>query len=212
MANDTQITVVGNLTADPDLRYTQSGHAVANGTIASTPRKFNRQTNEWEDQEALFLRFSAWRDLGEHVAASLSKGMRVIAQGNLTQRSYEDKEGNTRTSVELDVTEIGPSLAFATAQVTRATKGGGQGAPQGQQAPVQQPQGYGPPQGQQVPQQGYPGVPQQAPQQPQMPQQAPQYPGVPQQAPQQAPQAPQMPQQAPQQWSQPGQGFDQAPF
>ncbi|WP_334153011.1 single-stranded DNA-binding protein [Microbacterium sp.] len=125
MANETQITVVGNLTADPELRYTQAGDAVANFTIASTPRKFNKQTNQFEEGEALFLRCSVWRGSAEHVASSLSKGMRVIAQGDLVQRSYETKEGEKRTSVELQVTEIGPSLRYATAQVTRQQLQGG---------------------------------------------------------------------------------------
>lgn len=125
MAGETVITVVGNLTADPELRYTQNGLPVANFTIASTPRVFNRQTNEWDDQDALFLRASVWREFAEHVAGSLTKGMRVIAQGRLRQRSYTDREGNQRTAVELEVDEIGPSLRYATAQVTRATQAQG---------------------------------------------------------------------------------------
>jgi len=124
---DTIITVVGNLTADPELRYTQSGQAVANFTIASTPRIFDRQANEWKDGEALFLRASCWRDFAENVAGSLTKGMRVVAQGKLKQRSYQDRDGNNRTSVELDVDEIGPSLRYATASVTRTQGGGGGG-------------------------------------------------------------------------------------
>lgn len=131
--NDTIITVIGNLTADPELRYTQNGKAVANGTIASTPRTFDRQANEWKDGEALFLRFSAWGEFGEHVAGSLTKGTRVIAQGKLKQRSYQDREGNQRTAIELDLDEIGPSLRYATAQVTRAG-GGGQQASGGEWA------------------------------------------------------------------------------
>ena len=131
MAGETIITVVGNLTADPELRYTQNGLAVANFTIASTPRTFDRQANEWKDGEALFLRASVWREFAEHVAGSLTKGMRVIAQGRLRQRSYQDREGNQRTSIELEVDEIGPSLRYATAQVTRAaSSGGGQSRPQ----------------------------------------------------------------------------------
>jgi len=127
MAGETIITVVGNLTADPELRYTQSGLPVANFTIASTPRTFDRQANEWKDGEALFLRASVWREFAEHVAGSLTKGMRVIASGRLKQRSYQDRDGNNRTSIELEVDEIGPSLRYATAQVTRAaTSGGGQ--------------------------------------------------------------------------------------
>ncbi|GAA1466899.1 single-stranded DNA-binding protein [Microbacterium thalassium] len=134
MAGETIITVVGNLTADPELRYTQNGLPVANFTIASTPRTFDRQANEWKDGEALFLRASCWRDFAEHVAGSLTKGMRVVAQGRLKQRSYQDREGNNRVSIELEVDEIGPSLRYATAQVTRAAGGGG-GAPR-QQAQV----------------------------------------------------------------------------
>lgn len=127
MAGETVITVVGNLTADPELRYTQGGLPVANFTIASTPRTFDRQANEWKDGEALFLRASVWRDFAEHVAGSLTKGSRVIATGRLKQRSYQDREGATRTSIELEVDEIGPSLRYATAQVTRAASSGGSG-------------------------------------------------------------------------------------
>ncbi|KQR44509.1 single-stranded DNA-binding protein [Frigoribacterium sp. Leaf164] len=130
MAGETVITVVGNLTSDPELRYTQNGLAVANFTIASTPRTLDRASNEWKDGEALFLRASVWREFAEHVASSLTKGSRVIVQGRLKQRSYETKEGEKRTSFELDVDEIGPSLRYATAQVTRAAssrEGGGGG-------------------------------------------------------------------------------------
>jgi single-strand DNA-binding protein len=127
MAGETIITVVGNLTADPELRYTQSGLPVANFTIASTPRTFDRQANEWKDGEALFLRASVWREFAEHVAGSLTKGSRVIASGRLKQRSYQDREGNNRTSIELEVDEIGPSLRYATASVTRAPSSGGRG-------------------------------------------------------------------------------------
>ena len=127
MAGETIITVVGNLTSDPELRYTQNGLAVANFTIASTPRTFDRQSNEWKDGEALFLRASVWRDFAEHVAGSLTKGSRVIATGRLKQRSYQDREGQNRTAIELEVDEIGPSLRYATAQVTRASGGGGGG-------------------------------------------------------------------------------------
>ncbi|MDO9398645.1 MAG: single-stranded DNA-binding protein [Herbiconiux sp.] len=127
MAGETVITVVGNLTADPELRYTQNGLAVANFTIASTPRTFDRASNDWKDGEALFLRASVWREFAEHVAGSLTKGMRVVATGRLRQRSYETKEGEKRTSIELEVDEIGPSLRYATAQVTRATSGGAGG-------------------------------------------------------------------------------------
>ena len=136
MAGETVITVVGNLTADPELRYTQNGLPVANFTIASTPRTFDRQANEWKDGEALFLRASVWRDFAEHVAGSLTKGARVIATGRLKQRSYQDREGQNRTSIELEVDEIGPSLRYATAQVTRAASsgaGGGGGFGGGQQ-------------------------------------------------------------------------------
>lgn len=122
MAGDTVITVVGNLTGDPTLSFTASGSAVANFTIASTPRSFDKQSNEWKDGEALFLRCSIWREAAEQVAESLTKGMRVIAQGRLVQRSYE-KDGEKRTVVELQVDEIGPSLKYATAQVTRRQKG-----------------------------------------------------------------------------------------
>jgi single-strand DNA-binding protein len=120
MSGETLITVVGNLTADPELRYTQNGLPVAGFTIASTPRNFDRQANEWKDAESLFMRCSAWRDLAEHVAGSLVKGSRVIATGRLKQRSYETREGEKRTAIELEVDEVGPSLRYATATVTRA--------------------------------------------------------------------------------------------
>lgn len=155
MAGETIITVVGNLTADPELRYTQNGLPVANFTIASTPRVFDRQANEYKDGDALFLRASVWREFAEHVAGSLTKGSRVIATGRLKQRSYQDREGQSRTSIELEIDEIGPSLRYATAVVTRtaSTSGGGKGgggwndnvwdsansgAQQGQQRPPQQ--------------------------------------------------------------------------
>lgn len=124
MAGDTQITVIGNLTADPELRFNPSGAAVASFTIASTPRTFDRQSNEWKDGEALFLRCSIWRQAAENVAESLTRGMRVIAQGRLQQRSYDTKEGEKRTVIELQVDEIGPSLTFATAKVNRTARGG----------------------------------------------------------------------------------------
>ena len=127
MANDTVITVIGNLTADPELRFTNSGAAVASFTVASTPRTFDRQANEWKDGEALFLRCSVWRDAAENVAASLEKGARVIVQGHLQQRSYTDRDGNNRTSVELQVDEVGPSLRYATAKPTKVQRGGGGG-------------------------------------------------------------------------------------
>ena len=126
MAGETQITVVGNLTADPELRFTGNGTAVANFTIASTPRTFDKYRNEWVDGEALFLRCAAWKQLGENVAESLTKGMQVIVQGRLKSRSYETKEGEKRTSMELEVDSIGPSLQFATATVNRGGRGGGQ--------------------------------------------------------------------------------------
>lgn len=132
MAGETLITVVGNLTSDPELRYTQNGLAVANFTIASTPRSYDRASNEWKDGEALFLRASVWRDVAEHVAGSLTKGSRVVATGRLKQRSYETREGEKRTAIELEVDEIGPSLRYATAQVTRASGGSGGGAGRGQ--------------------------------------------------------------------------------
>jgi single-strand DNA-binding protein len=135
VAGETIITVVGNLTGDPELRYTQNGLAVANFTIASTPRNFDRAANDWKDGDALFLRASVWREFAEHVAGSLTKGSRVIATGRLKQRSYETKEGEKRTSIELEVDEIGPSLRYATAQVTRAasSREGGGGARGGSQ-------------------------------------------------------------------------------
>ncbi|OLE22541.1 MAG: single-stranded DNA-binding protein [Catenulispora sp. 13_1_20CM_3_70_7] len=131
MAGETVITVVGNLTDDPELRFTPSGAAVANFTVASTPRTFDRQTNEWKDGDALFMRCSIWRQSAENVAESLTRGMRVIVSGRLRQRSYETKEGEKRTVVELDVEEIGPSLKYATAKVTKANRPGGQGGPGG---------------------------------------------------------------------------------
>ncbi|MDQ3485281.1 MAG: single-stranded DNA-binding protein [Actinomycetota bacterium] len=127
MAGDTVITVIGNLTADPELRFTPSGAAVANFTVASTPRTFDRQTNEWKDGEALFLRCAIWREAAENVAESLTRGARVVVSGRLKQRSFETKEGEKRTVVELDVDEIGPSLRYATAKVTKASRGGGGG-------------------------------------------------------------------------------------
>jgi single-strand DNA-binding protein len=127
MAGETVITVVGNLVDDPELRFTPSGAAVANFRIASTPRTFDRQTNEWKDGDALFLSCSVWRQAAENVAESLTKGMRVVVQGRLRQRSYEDREGQRRTVVELEVDEVGPSLRYATAKVTRSSGGGGGG-------------------------------------------------------------------------------------
>ena len=127
MAGETVITVVGNLTADPELRTIGSGASVCSFTIASTPRTYNRQTGQFEDGQALFMRCSAWRDLANHCAQSLSKGMRVIAQGRLQQRSYQAQDGSNRTVIELQVDEIGPSLKYATAQVQKMQSGGYQG-------------------------------------------------------------------------------------
>ena len=124
MAGDTQITVVGNLVDDPELRFTPSGAAVANFRIASTPRTFDRQTNEWKDGEALFLSCSVWRQAAENVAESLQKGMRVVVQGNLRSRQYETREGEKRTVFEIQVDEVGPSLRYATAKVTRTQRSG----------------------------------------------------------------------------------------
>jgi single-strand DNA-binding protein len=125
VAGDTIITVIGNLTADPELRFTPSGAAVANFTVASTPRMFDRQTNEWKDGEALFLRCNIWRQAAENVAESLTRGARVVVTGRLKQRSFDTKEGEKRTVIELEVDEIGPSLRYATAKVNRANRSGG---------------------------------------------------------------------------------------
>ncbi len=136
MAGETVITVVGNLTDDPELRFTPSGAAVANFTVASTPRTLNKQTNEWEDGEAMFLRCSVWRQAAENVAESLQKGARVIVQGRMRARTWETREGEKRTSFEIDVDEIGPSLRWATAKVAKAGRssgGGGYGASGGGQ-------------------------------------------------------------------------------
>jgi single-strand DNA-binding protein len=127
MAGETVITVVGNLTGDPELRFTPSGAAVANFTIASTPRAFDKNSNEWKDGDTLFLNCSIWRQAAENVAESLQKGMRVVAQGRLKQRSYETREGEKRTVVELEVEEVGPSLKYATAKVARVQRSGGGG-------------------------------------------------------------------------------------
>lgn len=125
--NETQITVTGNLTNDPELRFTPAGAAVANFTIASTPRTFDRQSNEWKDGETLFLRCNLWRETAENLVESLQKGMRVIAAGKLKSRNYETKEGEKRTVMELEVEDIGPSLQYATAKVTRSQRGNAQG-------------------------------------------------------------------------------------
>jgi single-strand DNA-binding protein len=127
MAGETIITVVGNLTDDPELRFTPSGAAVANFTVASTPRNFDKNTNEWVDGEAMFLRCSIWRQAAENVAESLQRGMRVVVQGRLKARSYEDREGQKRTVFEIEVDEVGPSLKFATAKVNRTSRQGGGG-------------------------------------------------------------------------------------
>jgi single-strand DNA-binding protein len=136
MAGDTIITVVGNLTDDPELRFTSSGAAVANFTVASTPRFFDKNTNDWKDGDALFLRCSIWRQAAENVAETLTKGARVIVQGRLKQRSYETREGEKRTVYELDVDEVGPSLKYATAKVAKVTRGGGGGFGGGGGAPA----------------------------------------------------------------------------
>ena len=177
MAGETQLTIIGNLTADPELRFTPNGAAVANFTIASTPRTFDRQSNQWVDGEALFMRCSLWKEAAENVAESLQKGMRVIASGRIKQRSFQDRDGNDRTVIEMDVDEIGPSLRFATARVTRVDRrngqpggqpggqpqGGawGQGAPQGNGFPAPQGNGFPAPQGNGQPQGGdpWPGQP-----------------------------------------------------
>ena len=139
MAGDTVITIIGNLTADPELRFTPSGAAVANFTVASTPRQFDRTSNEWKDGETLFMRCSVWRDAAENVAESLQRGARVLVSGRLKSRSYETKEGEKRTVIEMDVDEVGPSLKYATAKVNKTQRGsggggfngGGNGAPAG---------------------------------------------------------------------------------
>ncbi|MDT7696786.1 MAG: single-strand DNA-binding protein [Pseudonocardiales bacterium] len=127
MAGDTIITVVGNLTADPELRFTPSGAAVANFTVASTPRQFDKQSGEWKDGEALFMRCNIWRQAAENVAETLTRGSRVIVSGRLKQRSYETREGEKRTVVELEVEEVGPSLRYATAKVNKVSRGSGGG-------------------------------------------------------------------------------------
>jgi len=163
MAGETVITVVGNLTADPELRFTPSGAAVANFTVASTPRNFDKNSNEWVDGEAMFLRCSIWRQAAENVAESLQRGMRVVVQGRLKARSYEDREGQKRTVFELEVDEVGPSLKYATAKVNRVSRsseggfggggGGGYGGGSGgggggsSQAPSDDPWGSAPPAG-----------------------------------------------------------------
>jgi len=154
MAGDTIITLVGNLTADPELRFTPSGAAVANFTIASTPRTFDRASGEWKDGEALFMRCNIWRQAAENVAESLTRGARVVVQGRLKQRSFETKEGEKRTVVELEVDEIGPSLRYATAKVNKVSRGSGPsgggyngGGGGGGGAPADDPWGSAPPAG-----------------------------------------------------------------
>lgn len=133
MAGETQITIVGNLTAAPELRFTANGAPVANFRVASTPRVYDSQSGQWRDGEAMFLNCSVWRQYAENVAESLDKGMRVIVQGKLKSRSYQDREGQQRTVFEIDVDEVGPALRYATAQVTRTSGGGGGGQWQGGQ-------------------------------------------------------------------------------
>jgi len=145
MAGDTLITVVGNLTADPELRFTPSGAAVANFTVASTPRTFDRQSGEWKDGEALFMRCNIWRQAAENVAETLTRGSRVIVSGRLKQRSYETREGEKRTVVELEVDEVGPSLRYATAKVNKVSRGsGGGGFGGGSGGPADDPWGSAP--------------------------------------------------------------------
>jgi single-strand DNA-binding protein len=149
MAGETTITVVGNLTADPELRFTQAGAAVASFTVASTPRTFDRASGEWKDGEALFLRCSIWRQAAENVAESLTRGMRVIVQGRLRQRTFDTKEGEKRTVIEMEVDEVGPSLRYATAKVNKASRGsggggGGFGGGGGGGAPADDPWGSAP--------------------------------------------------------------------
>ena len=141
---NTPVTIIGNIVQDPEIRYTPSGAAVANFRIASTPRTFNKQTNQWEDGEGLFLTCNVWRDQAENVAESLSKGMRVIVNGNLRQRSYETREGEKRTVYEVEVEDVGPSLKWAVARVERTNRSsGGRGTGTAPQA------AYGAPSGQQ---------------------------------------------------------------
>ena len=152
-AGDTTLTIIGNLTADPELRFTASGAAVANFTVASTPRIYDRQSGEWKDGDALFMRCNIWREAAENVAESLTRGARVIVSGRLKQRSFETREGEKRTVVEVEVDEIGPSLRYATAKVNKVSRGGGGGGFGGGQAagpaaapaaPVEDPWGSAP--------------------------------------------------------------------
>ena len=170
MAGDTVTTIVGNCVSDPELRFTPSGAAVANFTVASTPRTFDRQANEWKDNDTLFMRCSAWREMAENIAESLHRGTRVIVQGRLKSRSYETKEGEKRTVVEMDVDEVGPSLRYASAKVTKAERFNPQqqqdqrqqmGDPWATGGQPQQQGGWG-----QAPPNSQSGPPQQPPQQP----------------------------------------------
>jgi single-strand DNA-binding protein len=159
MAGETPLTIVGNLTADPELRFTQSGAAVASFTVASTPRTFDKNSGEWKDGEALFMRCNVWRQVAENVTESLTRGSRVLVSGRLRQRSFETKEGEKRTVVELDVDEIGPSLRYATAKVNRVSRdnpsqGSGFGGQQQRQQAAPDPWGSAPPAGG-----GYPDEP-----------------------------------------------------
>lgn len=147
MAGETVLTVVGNLTADPELRFTPSGHAVTSFTVASTPRNFEKDTGKWVDGEALFLRCSIWRQAAENVAESLARGVRVVVQGRLKQRSYETREGEKRTVIELDVDEVGPSLKYATAKVNKVQRNTHEGT-QRQADPADDPWGQAPPKAQ----------------------------------------------------------------
>lgn len=145
MAGDTIITVIGNVTTDPELRFTQSGVAVANFTVASTPRYLDRQAGEWKDGEATFLRCNIWRQAAENLAESVTRGARLIVQGRLKQRSFETKEGEKRTVMELEVDEVGPSLRFATAKINKVTRGQSSGTSNG--TPADDPWGSAPPAG-----------------------------------------------------------------
>jgi single-strand DNA-binding protein len=148
MAGETTITVIGNLTADPELRFTPSGAAVASFTVASTPRTFDRSTGEWKDGDALFLRCNIWRQAAENVAESLTRGARVLVSGRLRQRSFETREGEKRTVVELEVDEVGPSLRYATAKINKANRGsGGGGGYGGSGSHADDPWGSAPPAG-----------------------------------------------------------------
>ena len=146
MAGETTLTIVGNLTSDPELRFTQSGAAVCSFTVASTPRTFDRQSGEWKDGDALFLRCNVWRQMAENVGDSLTRGSRVLVTGRLRQRQFETKEGEKRTVVELEVDEIGPSLRYATAKINKVQReGGNQQSRPRQQAPADDPWGSAPP-------------------------------------------------------------------